>query len=196
MAIEFELKFRASEDLLEQLRREIPGPETEYRMQTIYYDTPSGALSDRYYTLRRRMENDVSICTLKCPIQGPGRGEWEVPCEEIGQAIPQLVALGAPEDLEALTKEGLRQVCGARFTRYAKVLALDQGWAELALDQGILYGGGRELPLCEVELELKEGTAEELGLFSQRFANHYGLTPETKSKFRRALALFKGEEYV
>ncbi len=196
MAIEFELKYRATPEVLAQLRRDVAGDETAYQMATTYYDTPSGALSGRHYTLRRRLENEKSICTLKAPIDGPGRGEWEVSCGDIQKAIPLLIALGAPGDLETLTAEGIAPVCGARFTRYTKSLALAQGRAELALDQGILHGGSRELALCEVELELKEGTVQELELFARYFAQRYQLTPEPESKFRRALALYKGEAHV
>ncbi len=196
MSVEFELKYRAAPQILEQLRRELSGDWSVFEMATTYYDTPSGALSARFYTLRKRMENSESICTLKTPLEGLGRGEWEVPCTDIRQAIPLLIALGAPRELETLAGEGLVEVCGARFTRQAVRLPLGQGFGELALDHGILTGGGKTLPLCEAELELKEGAQEELLLFGQYFARRYGLTPEKRSKFRRALALYKGEDHV
>ena len=63
------------------------------------------------------------------------------------------------------------------------------GIVEVALDQGFLQGGGRVLPLCEVEVELKEGTAAVCDRFADTLASRFGLTPEPKSKFARALAL-------
>jgi inorganic triphosphatase YgiF len=59
----------------------------------------------------------------------------------------------------------------------------------LALDSGVLIGGGRETPLCEVELELKEGNQEAMVLYARILAAKFGLVPERKSKFRRALEL-------
>ena len=64
---------------------------------------------------------------------------------------------------------------------------------ELALDRGVLLGGGKEIPLCEVEVELKSGAPEDAVAFAETMAKDFGLRPEHKSKFRRALALSKGE---
>ena len=63
--------------------------------------------------------------------------------------------------------------------------------AELALDRGVLTGGGRELPLCEAEAELKEGSREALVAFGLLLERSFGLVPERLSKFRRALELAK-----
>ena len=60
---------------------------------------------------------------------------------------------------------------------------------ELALDSGILLGGGREEPLCEVEVELKSGSKSAATNFANILAATYGMKPEPKSKFARALAL-------
>ena len=53
----------------------------------------------------------------------------------------------------------------------------------------MLLGGGRELPLCEIEVELKEGSEEAAAAFAMALAQEYGLRPETRSKIARALAL-------
>lgn len=192
MGIEFELKYRATEELLEAIDRAFSGTEQRFSMETTYYDTPTGALSQRRYTLRRRLENDLSVCTLKAPVRGLGRGEWELPCHRIEDAIPELCKLGAPKDLFTLTAEGIVPVCGARFHRIAKTLVLPDATVELALDRGTLHGGDKTLPLCEVEVELKAGTPEACVAFAQTLAAAFGLTPEHHSKFRRALALYQG----
>ena len=62
---------------------------------------------------------------------------------------------------------------------------------EIALDEGVLLGGGKELPLCELEVELKEGSREAMDAFAAQIAEIYGLQPERKSKFARAIALYK-----
>ena len=104
-----------------------------------------------------------------------------------------LCQLGAPQSLQAQTAGGLVPICGARFTRLAKTVSLDGCSVELALDRGILIGGGREVPLCEVEVELKSGAPEAAMAFADALAKKFGLHRESKSKFRRALALAKGE---
>ena len=92
-----------------------------------------------------------------------------------------------------LTAEGIVDICGARFTRLAASLTAEGCTLELALDRGVLLGGGREMPLCEVEVELKEGSEEGALAFARHLAETYGLRSEKKSKFRRALDLAKKE---
>ena len=189
MAIEYELKFRATEAVLAEIRQAYPGQCREYQMETTYYDTPSRSLSARHYTLRRRMENDVSVCTLKTPAEGHGRQELETQCRNIEDAIPVLCKLGAPENLMALTQKGVAPVCGARFIRQSLAVEIPQGVVELALDKGILFAGDRELPICEVEVELKDGEPNAAVQFASLLAEKYALQPEHRSKFKRAKAL-------
>ena len=192
MGIEFERKFRATAAVQDAIRQAFPEEEQLFSMETTYYDTPDKALSSRWYTLRRRLENDRCVCTLKAPVSGRGRGEWEVECEDIEKGILELCKLGAPRNLILLTRGGIVPICGAKFTRIAKTLVLEDCTLELALDKGLLFGGGRELPLCEVEVELKEGTPDACEAFSKALAARFGLKREQKSKFRRALSLYEG----
>ena len=192
MGIEYELKFRATRQVQAAVLAAVPDEDQHYSMQTVYNDTPSGQLSQRHYTLRRRMENRRSICTLKAPA-AVGRGEWETECDCIENAIEMLCKLGAPADLPALAAEGLVEVCGARFTRIARTVRLEGCTVELAIDEGVLTGGSRELPLCEIEIEYKEGSMDICDQFAQALAARFALQPEPRSKFRRALGLYKGE---
>ena len=193
MGVEFELKFSASQEQQEAIRQVYSAEEQIFQMQTTYYDTPTGQFSERKCTLRRRLENGVSICTLKTPAGGFGRREWEVACDTIEAAIEELCKLEVPEELTALAAEGLVPICGARFTRVAKTICWEDAVLELALDQGILTGGNRETPLCEVEVELKSGSQETCLTFARILSERFGLEEEPHSKFRRALALYQGE---
>lgn len=194
MGREFELKFGARPEQLAAIRAEF-GDFCAISMETTYYDTPDGALSARRITLRRRLENGMSVCTVKTPGDGHGRGEWDAEAESIEDAIPRLLEAGCTADLKALTKAGLVAICGARFTRLARMLELEDAQVELALDSGCLMGAGKEMPLCEAEVELKSGDEATAVVFANRLAREYGLRPEGASKFRRALALAKGEDY-
>ena len=193
MGVEFELKYGATPHQQDAIRQAYPGAEQQYRMQTTYYDTPTGTFSAKKCTLRRRLENGVSICTLKTPAGGYGRREWEVACDSIEAAVKELCKLGGPEDILSMAEEGLVPICGARFTRIAKDVTWEDAQLELALDQGVLTGGNREIPLCEVEVELKSGSQEACLAFAQMLAERFDLKIEEKSKFRRALDLYKGE---
>ena len=189
MGLEIELKYAATAQAQTAVMAAYPGSWQTIRMETTYYDTPEGSLSQRWYTLRRRLENEASVCTIKTPVDGLGRGEWEVLCQDIHLAIPELCKLGCPADLLALTAGGVIPVCGARFTRQALTIRFRDSVLELALDSGVLFGGSREIPLCEIEVELKEGSEEAAVRFAGKLARDFGLTPEHRSKIARARAL-------
>ena len=189
MGREFELKFTAAPEVLPRIRAAFPGEWQSIAMETAYYDTPEGLLGKRRWTLRRRYENGNSICTVKTPCADGGRGEWETVCHRIEDAIPELCKLGCPNELLALTSGGLCHICGAKFTRQALTVEENGCILELALDEGVLLGGGREAPLCEVEVELKSGTDGDALAFAQILARKFALRPEAKSKYLRALEL-------
>ena len=193
MGIEFELKYRATPEVLAAVAAAVPGTVQRYAMRTVYYDTADRALSRRHCTLRRRMENEISVCTLKMPAGALGRAEFELECNSIEKAIPELCKLSDFQELEVLAAGGLTEVCGARFDRLAVTVALKGATAELALDEGVLMGGGKEVPLCELEVELKAGSREAVAAYAKALALRYGLAPETQSKFRRASLLAGGK---
>ena len=90
MAVEYELKYRATPEVLERIQADFPGSYTVTEMTTTYYDTPGGDLAKLFWTLRHRREGDRHICTLKTPAGIDGRSEYEWCCEDIHEAIPHL----------------------------------------------------------------------------------------------------------
>ena len=188
MGQEFELKFAATKKKQAAVLAAY-GPWRTIAMETTYFDTPDRALSARHITLRLRKENGETVCTVKTPLSDGSRGEWEVFSNDISAGIAELCRMGAPKTIALLTEGGVEAVCGARFTRQACDLHLQSAEAELALDCGVLLGGGREVSLCEIEVELKSGSRSCVQQFAAELADIYRLLPESKSKFRRAMAL-------
>ena len=193
MGREFELKFAATAEKQAAIAEKY-GVDRVIAMATTYYDTPDGALSARHITLRQRRENGVAVCTVKTPLADGSRGEWELEWDDVETMVSELCKLGAPGELLELTAGGIAPVCGARFTRRARAIPLGNSEVELALDEGVLIGGTRELPLCEVEVELKSGSDDDARAFAALLAQEFGLTPEKKSKFRRAQKLAQRAE--
>ena len=189
MGREFELKFKATAKALAEIRALWQDWE-EISMETTYFDTPEGQLSAKNCTLRRRMENGISVCTMKTPIAGFGRGEWNEQAPWCAETVAELFDQAGQSPIPF---ENLTVVCGARFTRLAKTVELPGCIVEIALDTGILIGGGREIPLCELEVEYKGGSEAVVSAWAERLAQRFGLEAETKSKFRRASLLAKGE---
>ncbi len=185
MGMEFEVKFSATEEILEAIGREYSGFR-QIRMHTTYYDDPQLTLSKNHCTWRLRQENDLSVCTLKIPRPDGSRSEWEclAPTIEAGaSAIAQLAGL---------SQGPWHPVCGAEFTRLAATVSTGDGTAELALDMGVLLGSGKKMPLCEVEVEYKSGDPQATLDFAQALGQRFGLTREPRSKFARAMALAEG----
>lgn len=191
MGRELEIKYRLTRQQYAAMLGDHPAL-SETAMQTVYYDTPDGALGRRLWTLRRRQEGSRSICTCKIPLPDGSRGEWEAEEQDIFAALPRLVSLGAPRELLSLGE--LRPHCGARFCRSFGPIVLPGGEAELAIDQGVLTGGSRELPLLEAELELKQGPDSLLWELDRLYTARYGLEKEPRSKLARAAALNEQRE--
>ena len=104
MAVEYELKFQTTPEVLSAICQSIPEASTRYEMETVYYDTPTGQLSARHYTLRCRRENDIHVCTLKTPAK-EGRNETELPCENILDALDALCEQSGIEGLKDILKD-------------------------------------------------------------------------------------------
>ena len=192
MGREFELKYRATPQIHQAVCQEIGGFQ-KIEMETTYFDTADGLLAAQKITLRLRKENGISVCTLKTPLSDGSSGEWECHAQDILSGLTKLRELGAPQISQALNPQQLRSVCGARFVRLVTRIPTADGTAELALDSGVLLGGGKEMPLCELELELKTGSDQATQAVADRLAAQYQLQTEPHSKFRRAQRLASGE---
>lgn len=189
MGYEFEMKYASTPAQQQKIAAAMGDAFELFHMETTYYDTPIGELSARRWTLRRRYENGQPTCTLKTPAGKLGRGEWDCPAEKIEDAITELSRRSGRAELAELAGHGLVPICGARFTRKAYTVSWGNSLVEVAVDCGILFGGHREAPICEVEIELKQGSPEDAVSYAANLAKQFGLTPEPKSKFRRALEL-------
>lgn len=189
MGRELELKFAATPAILETICSDGENW-TKISMATTYFDTVDGALAAKKCTLRQRMEDEISVCTMKTPADGFGRGEWSLEASWNEETTRALFAAAGEDEIPF---EKLHPVCGAKFTRLAKTVEFSNYTVEIALDQGILSGGGREIPLCEMEVEYKSGDENAAMAWAQNLARQYGLRQERFSKFYRASRLAKGE---
>lgn len=189
MGREFELKYTATPQKLAEIRSLFQNW-VEFSMKTTYFDTADHQLAAKKCTLRQRSENGTSVCTLKTPTDGLGRGEWDVQADWSENAVARLFENAGEKPIAF---SALMPVCGASFTRLAVTEEIPGCTVEIALDQGILLGGGRELPLCELEIEVKSGSENAAIAWAGHFAARFDLKPESKSKFKRALLLAKGE---
>lgn len=205
MATEIEMKLHAetpevllqafSDPELAQFMRDEP---VLVHMKSVYYDTRDGYLRDKQWTLRLRDEGGTRIAAMKTVSEKSDagmftRGEWQCRCTAIEDAIPKLIDQGAPRELQrCLEGPGLIEICTAEFDRKSAYLYMPDGVCiELAGDQGRLFAGGIEESITELELELLFGSASALPPLCNHLTEDYALTPETRSKYERALALMQ-----
>lgn len=208
MATEIEMKLSVPDT--ETLEKVLSDPELlqytkdDYvtrHMKSTYYDTADNLLHQRRWTLRLRDEGGHMVAALKTANTSDDAGfftrnEWQCTVDNIEDAIPILIDLGAPRELKTLLKgKELLPCCGAEFDRKSVCLFMDEGVRiEFAGDQGVLFGGGRKMPICELELELLYGDAGSLPPLCAQLENDYNLTEERRSKYERARSLAMEQE--
>lgn len=190
MAKEQEVKLAAADaSVLRAVLRDprLAGRVEVFQMDTTYYDL-GDYYKEQHWVLRLRRENGVPIVTMKTPGDDPSyRNEWECKAETPKLAVPKLIELGAPEELATIEK--FQTLCSAHFTRTAVTLLRPDATVELDCDRGVLIGGCKTTPICEVELELKAGNPVALTPLRVYLTVNYNMHEEMRSKFARALAL-------
>lgn len=201
--MEIEAKFRADDDQLFQALRGLatagpfrlacePGSEDQ---RNTYFDTADKRLHAGRYGLRVRAVGARRVATLKgAPHGNDGiaeRPEWEV---EIG-ADDQPESWPASETRDRV----LAITGGAAIQPILTIHTLRQHiyvyhgaarFAEISLDEGTMYAGGRAERFREVEIELlAEGDRVDFDALVALLRDRFALMPEDRSKLARGLAL-------
>lgn len=170
----------------------------EIPVSATYFDTDNQDLqqADIAYRVRREGENLVATVKRggnpKSNVQR--RQEWNV---EVNSMEPDVVAFRETEigkELEAISgKDILQPRFLSVFNRRFITLCIEQDTcAELALDIGNIIAGKLSEPICELELELKQGNPQVMLALANQIAEKYGLSPEPRSKYSRGVALAQG----
>jgi triphosphatase len=177
------------------LRVQKPGPAR--KLVSIYFDTPDWALKKRKMALRvRRNGRAAPVMTLKWPAQTRGdvfsRGEIEVRAKKMEPDLSLFDADMAAGLREILGDAPLQAKYETRVRRATRVVAHGSAQVEAAFDEGAIHSGARELPLREVELELKSGAAQDFFDFAAVLARNLPLRLDNVSKAERAAHFCEG----
>ncbi len=197
--IELKLQLRAAD--LERIKRWLDrAPHLDATAQTEllesqYFDTDDHRLHRCGATLRVRRRGTHHIQTVKCDAPQAGqlfdRSEWET---EIDGESPNLRAARA-SGLKPLTskklKHALRPVFKTSVQRTTYRLGTDSWAIELALDQGQISERGRHAPICEIELELRQGEPSHLFALADSLRKLARLRLGVKSKAARGYDLIE-----
>lgn len=195
MPVEIELKLAIAPGDAARLRRHplLKGLKASRRkLYGLYFDTPEFELYQRRGAFRLRREGYHWVQTVKLDRGSTGglsvRPEYEV---QVTGNRPDFEVLPA-EARAALTPEieaRLAPLFATDFQRTTWLVARPRATVEIALDLGHVRAGAAELPLAEVELELKSGDGAVLFELARELLAAVALVPEYRSKALRGYGL-------
>ncbi|MFT3759157.1 CHAD domain-containing protein [Thauera sp.] len=205
MSQEIELKLALPKRALAALRRHPLVASAEKLGNTVtldntYYDTPRLQLKAHKVAVRTRRQGRTWLQTVKCAAVSSGglsqRPEWEQPYS----GSFDFSQIDAPEAAKLLNRHAdtLVPVFTTRFRRETRRLSPREGTSILLMiDTGEVLvttpeGVARQAPICELELELEQGEADDLFALACELAQTLPLMPADVSKAERGYRLFLG----
>lgn len=209
MGIEREIKLALPQDQVDaalrffETRAGVAGH--AIRLENIYFDTPELALARAKSALRLRRAPQGWLQTFKTVgVAQNGlhaRHEWEMPVAgealEIDKLLHECDEAGVSTALSAAAAH-LIPLFRTDFTRTLWTLTHEGTQIEAAVDQGEVTadvnGQTRRAPICEIELELKDGDEAALHSLAAELAKVLpGLAPDDISKAQRGYKLREAE---
>ena len=163
------------------------------KLVNTYYDTPEKRLQNKRIAVRYRQKGPEWLLTVKSDASSPGglaqRREWEAPGQPGEFDFSHVDNPKLRRFLESVTPE-LVPTFTTDFTRALWVLTPQEGTRiEVALDRGKIEAGERHETICEVELELLEGSVADLFAAALTLQADLPLHPEGASKAERGYRL-------
>jgi len=171
------------------------GKVTRLRLQAFYFDTPDRDLVRAKIALRLRREGEQWVQTLKMP------GENALSRIEINHDRPSPdldLSVYAAEPFAAVLAKHAQTLSICYETDVQRIFRqtrTDLGVVEIALDTGLLRAGSVELPISEIEFELKRGQLAAVFALGKKWQQAHGLILDARSKSERGdrLALLNAE---
>lgn len=175
---------------------------------THYFDTDDGRLAAAGVSLRTRRTAGRWEQTLKAPGRaGIERleenadlpGAWDDAGPAPDAALHPGTAAARRLDAALSTAPPVdspvrwQRVCSVSVDRHIAMHRGHGSEVEIAFDEGRVEAGGRTLPICEIEYELKAGDASALLAAAREGALAHGLVLTSISKAQRGHRLWRGE---
>jgi triphosphatase len=200
--MEIELKLSLPAPAVEALKADpllARARKTRKRLDNIYFDTPDHALSQARIGLRLRKDGRRWLQTVKNggSAQAGLHQREEIEFAVSGKALEWAPLAGtAFEAVLGPLRQQLAPQFRTLFTRDIRRLVGPSGAEiELAIDQGeIIVGknGKKRETICELELELKSGSVNDLFELARALVSRHPLVLNNRSKAERGNALARG----
>ena len=165
---------------------------------SVYFDTNKLQLHQKGLSLRVRRIGRRHVQTIKQENNRNAallaRGEWEhdVPAKQPDLNAARDTTL--PRLVNNQLQRALKPVFETNVWRRVFQFRIDQSDIELSIDKGKVEAGRKSSPLCEVELELKQGKAADLFKLAKMLAHEVPVQLAVKSKADRGYALLAAEK--
>jgi triphosphatase len=197
---EIELKLQIAPESVPLLRRHsllrrlrAGSPASQHLIST-YFDTPDFRLMREQVALRVRKVDGRRIQTLKCaPTIEHGvhaRREWE---REVKADRPVLKGIKDKKLRKLLATQKVRNRLAPQFVtdiqRATWPLKLGNSRVELAVDTGEIRTAKGNVPVCEIEIELKSGDIDGVYAIARQLHKTIRFTSEPLTKAERGFAL-------
>jgi len=202
---EIELKLRFTQEIFwDDLKKKIgrhfeivSKTEQSLQLESFYYDTPEKDLRERGISYRIRHQKSELIATIKADGEIEGglhsRNEWSANIEQNKPDLTPFIELLEKRGINHLQiQDNLLPIFNTSFFRNeVQLCAGENSIVELALDKGSIVNQNKELPINELELELKKGEVASVFDIAAKLIEYYPLVPESHSKYSRGLLLDK-----
>lgn len=214
METELKLQFPSYDEMLKLWNAEwfrdilIPESEKTEHFDTRYYDTADHAVLNLNASIRvREVQDSDYIHTVKVGGQSRNglhqRFEWNLETDKdtfdadyfLGNAISD----GDPSEtltdvLDVVRGKDLLAICSTSFSRTVSMAGFGDSLMEVSLDFGTLSAADSEEPICEMEIELKQGDVRDVLAFGEEILSQSKAVRNNSTKYGRCLSLLRKNE--
>ena len=163
-------------------------------IETTYFDTSDRRFTGNGFALRVRKQDKGALLSIKqAGSLGSGREEWERPITGDEPNAQNMSTSPAASLMRANGRDAqLAPLYTVAVDRASFLVKEGEAQIEIAVDRGEIKRDGAELPVCELELELKKGEPRQLFALAQRFIDKAPLRLSLVSKGDRGDRMVDG----
>ena len=185
--LETELKFHLPKSCSASFEKALHRGATQTLvLKALYFDTAGRHLARQKTALRLRLENGQWIQTLKIASSETLLTRVELNHPRPSPDLDLSVYAGTTaESLIAHLSEPLAVGYETQVLRLMRLIRTPSGVVEIAYDCGFVRAGALDLPICEVELELKQGEIATLFSLASQWQRDHDLIMDARSKSER-----------
>lgn len=193
--IKMEIKDKAQVENIRKFLQENEGQRPQsIVMKAIYYDTEEKFYQKHKIAYRVRQENNCFVATYKSgKVNTQGVFERVEINKKVTKLTPDINVFAEDKNIWSLIKttkdKKFLPIVITDFVRECIELTWLDSKLEVALDLGFVQGRENKAPICEVEIELKQGKIEDLLSLKDELIKKFGLQISAISKYKKGLIL-------